>query len=207
MSSAPLIVIAERSSNKRAAAGVVSVDGLTQTMSEANESEDDDVALAAIAAGRLEALEGLYQGMRVAVFAVSFAVVGDRSVAEDLVHDTFVRVCERADSYRPGSNARGWILGFARNLSIDVLRRRGREYPVEEIEQAAEDHGFGTLVWVGALMGLSPLEREIVVLHALGGLTHREIAAHLRLAQGTVRWKYRVALGHLAPSILEAKDV
>lgn len=53
-----------------------------------------------------------------------------------------------------------------------------------------------------ALLTLPATERQIVVLHALVGLTHAEIARALRLPAGTVRWRYRVALGRLE-TILE----
>jgi DNA-directed RNA polymerase specialized sigma24 family protein len=53
---------------------------------------------------------------------------------------------------------------------------------------------------------LEQVDREIVVLHAIAGLTHAEIAVQLGLPAGTIRWKYRVALARLAPLVAEAHD-
>jgi RNA polymerase sigma factor (sigma-70 family) len=161
--------------------------------------------LCALAAGDLGALEPLYRALRVAVFTVALSVVRDRSLAEDVLHETLVRVSEKAHTYRAGTRPRAWVLAIARNLAIDAVRRRAREY-VLELSPTAEDDSLGALVVTGALMTLEPLEREIVALHALGGLTHAEIAEQLGLPPGTVRWKYRVALGRLAPLVSEAHD-
>ncbi len=169
-------------------------------------SFDDERALAEIAAGELSGLEQLYRELRVAVFAVALAVVGDRSLAEDVLHDVFVRVWETADPYRAKTRPRAWVLAIARNLAIDTVRRRDREPPLEEAREALEDGALGEFSWTEALVRLSPLEREIVALHLLGELTHREIAGQMGLPAGTVRWKYRLALSRLAPFVSERRD-
>ncbi len=56
------------------------------------EASDEDELLRQIAGGDMRALEALYRAMRVPVFAVALAVAGDRSTAEDVMQDTFVRV-------------------------------------------------------------------------------------------------------------------
>jgi RNA polymerase sigma-70 factor, ECF subfamily len=174
-------------------------------MGDGNEN-DLDSALALVAAGEIRALEYVYRVLRVAVFAVALAVVGDRPSAEDVVHDTFVRVCEQAETYQPGTRPRAWVLAIARNLAIDVVRRRDRNPRFGEMRPTAEDDPLATLSWTQALMTLETVDREIVALHALGGLTHREIAAQVGLPPGTVRWRYRVALGRLEPTLSETGD-
>jgi DNA-directed RNA polymerase specialized sigma24 family protein len=56
---------------------------------------------------------------------------------------------------------------------------------------------------VNALLQLAEVERQIVVLHDMAGLTHAEVAAELELPAGTVRWRYRVALARLRPLVQE----
>jgi DNA-directed RNA polymerase specialized sigma24 family protein len=74
------------------------------TMSD--DAGDEDELLAQIAGGDMRALEALDRLMRVQVFAVALAVVGDRGIAEDVMQGTFVRVYSAAPQYRPGSRAR-----------------------------------------------------------------------------------------------------
>jgi RNA polymerase sigma factor (sigma-70 family) len=175
-------------------------------MRDESDIDDHEAALRAVAAGEIPALERLYRELRVAVFAVALSVVRDRSVAEDVLHDTFVRVWETAHTYRPATRPRAWVLAIARNLATDVVRRRVREPPFEEVQPSVKDDRLGAVALTRALMTLAPVEREIVALHALGGLTHAEIAAQLKLPPGTVRWKYRVALDRLRPLVSEGRD-
>jgi RNA polymerase sigma factor (sigma-70 family) len=170
-----------------------------------NES-DFDSALASVAAGDVAALERVYEAMRLGVFAVALAIVGDRWTAEDVVHDTFVRVCEVAGKYQSGTSGRAWVLAIGRNLAIDLVRQRRRNPRFAEVREATEDQQLATVSWTAAMLKLEPVDREIVVLHAVGGLTHREIAAHVGLPPGTVRWRYRAALARLAPSMSETHD-
>jgi RNA polymerase sigma-70 factor, ECF subfamily len=171
------------------------------------ETDDADASLAAIQAGDLDGLERLYRELRVPVFAVALAITRDRRAAEDVLHDTFVRVWSGAEGYRRGSRARAWVLAIARNLALDTLRRRRREIAVEDAHATAKtEPALDGMIVTQALLTLDRPEREIVALHELGGLTHAEIARELGLPPGTVRWKYRVALDRLRTFFAEHTD-
>jgi tetratricopeptide (TPR) repeat protein len=64
-------------------------------MSGRADADDLDDALRRVAQRDLGALEEPYRRLRVAVFGVALAVVGDRAAAEDVMHDTFLRVWEK----------------------------------------------------------------------------------------------------------------
>ena len=93
------------------------------------------------------------------------------------------------------------------DLELDAVRRRARE-PVSGMADrraaapAGEPDGIRLDV-VNALLQLGEIDRQIVVLHDMAGLTHAEVAAELRLPAGTVRWRYRVALARLRPLVEE----
>jgi RNA polymerase sigma factor (sigma-70 family) len=172
-----------------------------------DDAGDEDALLAQIAGGDTRALEALYHRMRVRVFAVALAVVGDRGTAEDVMQETFVRVYSAAPGYRPESRARAWVLTIARHLALDVVRRRAREHVSGIVGRSAaasagEPDGIRLDV-VNALLQLGEVDRQIVVLHDMAGLTHAEVAAELQLPAGTVRWRYRVALARLRPLVQE----
>jgi RNA polymerase sigma factor (sigma-70 family) len=166
-----------------------------------------DDLLARIAGGDMRALELLYREMRVQVFAVALAVAGDRDTAEDVMQDTFVRVYAAAAEYRPGCRARAWVLTIARHLALDAVRRRAREPASATAGCGAAAPGGepdgARLDVVHALLRLGEVDRQIVVLHDIAGLTHAEVAAELALPPGTVRWRYRVALARLRPLVEE----
>jgi RNA polymerase sigma factor (sigma-70 family) len=171
------------------------------------DARDEDQLLRQIAGGDMRALETLYRGLRVQVFAVALAVVGDRGTAEDVMQDTFVRVYSAAPGYRPGSRARAWVLTIARHLALDAVRRRAREPAHGDVGRSASapggEPGAIRLDVVNALLQLGEVDRQIVVLHDMAGLTHAEVAAELGLPPGTVRWRYRVALARLRPLVEE----
>ena len=52
------------------------------------------------------------------------AVLRDRALAEDLSQDTFVKVLNALDSYRPEYKFSSWVFKIANNVAIDQLRRR-----------------------------------------------------------------------------------
>jgi len=168
---------------------------------------DEDELLRQIANGNMRALEALYRVMRVRVFAVALTVVCDPNTAEDVVQDTFVRVYSAARGYRPGSSARAWVLTIARRLALDAVRRRSREPLSGMAGDAAVAPSAGPdgvrLDVVNALLQLGDVDRQIVVLHDIAGLTHAEVASELGLPAGTVRWRYRAALARLRPLVQE----
>lgn len=145
--------------------------------------------------GDLGALEAIFVEMRDGIFSFTLMRTGNRSLAEDILQETILQVHDSAKNYRRFSNPRAWILTIARNLSVSALRKTSRETELsDEIEQndgfSTESHMDGQIDAAAMISGLPPQEREIVVLHAISGLKHREIAKLLGLPLGTVCWKY-----------------
>ena len=59
--------------------------------------------------------------------------------AEDAFQEVFARVFERLDTLRDDDAFRPWIAQTARNCAVDALRRSGREVPVDEVPDEADD--------------------------------------------------------------------
>jgi len=66
-----------------------------------------------------------------AVYRYAYALTRDRSEAEDLTQDTFLRALRHWDQFRPGTNARAWLFTICRNLFLRQRERRAREEPTE----------------------------------------------------------------------------
>ncbi len=161
-----------------------------------------DELLKAAADGNIESLQTLYEELRVPVYAVAFAIVGNRAAAEDVLQETFVRIYEKAGSYRPGTHPKAWVTSIARHLAYDALRQRQNhavfDAEVDRISDPKTNIPALRLELMEALFQLSDIERQIVVMHVIGGLKHREIGVLLGMPAGTVRWKYRKSLAQLA---------
>ena len=156
-----------------------------------------------IAAGQRDALEQLYTQTRPAVYGFALSMVKNSHDAEDLLHDTYVQVWHGAPLYRPNGKPMAWLMTIVRNLATDLFRRRSRsdDRPWEEVADSLAQIPALTQedrMTLQALLGaLSDEERQIVTLHALSGLKHREIALLLQLPLPTVLSKYNRALKKL----------
>lgn len=94
-----------------------------------------------------------------------------------------------------------WLMTIVRNLAMDHLRRQGRTQSLEEAgdrfahrpDVTQEDR----LLLESLLNSLGDEERQVVTLHALSGLKHREIAVLLGMPLPTVLSKYSRAMKKL----------
>lgn len=169
-----------------------------------------DTCIARIADGDKEALAQLYTQTRAAVYGFALSVLKNPHDAEDVLQDTYLQVWNAAASYRARGKAMAWLLTIARNLAMDRLRRQKRTEPLawEDWENcfagnpavSQEDR----LALAALLTALGSEERQIVILHALTGLKHREIASLLGLPLPTVLSKYNRALKKLRLAWKEA---
>ena len=147
-----------------------------------------------------DALEILYEQVSAAVYAYALSITKNTYDAKDVLHDCIVKVYESADTYTPCGKPMAWILTIAKNLCYSKFRQNSRfaEMTDEEIErQFADDERMTSddkMVVTQCLSCLSADERNIVVLHALSGLKHKEIAKITNLPLPTVISKYNRAL-------------
>ena len=167
--------------------------------------------LRCIAGGEREALAALYQRTRTAVYGLALSYLRNAHDAEDLTQDVYVQVWDCAAQYRPTGSPMGWLLTVCRSLCLMRLRREERHatlldeewdaIPAQECGLDADERAL----LQGALARLADEERRIVLLHAVTGMKHREIAALLELPLPTVLSKYHRALKKMR-SCLEGDD-
>lgn len=137
------------------------------------------------------------------LYRVARRMTGNAADAEDLVQETVLKALRGWAGFRPGSNARAWLLTILRNAFINGYRRRKREPIAMDIDtadrhsvlrEAAEhdpegeffDHLVDETV-LGAVEALPEEFREALVLSDLEGLPYAEIAQVLEVPVGTVK--------------------
>jgi RNA polymerase sigma-70 factor, ECF subfamily len=138
--------------------------------------------VAAAQTGDREAMHAIYVAFAPGLRAYLSPVVG-RHDAEDVTQQVFAKLMHELPYYRPGAAPfSAWLLRVGRNLAIDHLRR-SRMVPCAEVrsrDAAADDAGRDcTESLREALAGLPPVQRKVLLLHHLVGLTADEIAASL----------------------------
>jgi RNA polymerase sigma-70 factor (ECF subfamily) len=174
---------------------------------------DDAALIALIAEAHAEALDVIYNRYNRLVFSVAFAIVGERSVAEEVTLDVFMRVWRGAKTYRHERAKVGtWLVAIARNHSIDVLRRRRNKLdsksldlndvsllretdtpdPQESAEMALQREEIRN-----ALQRLPEDQRQVIILAYFKGYTQRQIADLLAQPLGTIKTRVRLAMQKL----------
>lgn len=156
-----------------------------------------------IAAGDQETLTLLYQQTSAAVYGFALSILKNKQDAEDVLQDTYIQIWHAAGGYMPKGRPLAWIFTITRNLALMRIREQFRTVTIEpeswqslfadEPAVTSEDQ----LVLASLMETLSDQERQIVVLHAMTGLKHREIAELLNLRLSTVLSKYNRAMKKL----------
>ncbi len=153
-----------------------------------------------IAGGEREALAELYQRTRTAVYGLALSYLKNAQDAQDLTQDVYVQAWDCAEQYRPIGSPMGWLMAVCRNLCLMRLRREERHAALSEEEWdaiPAQECGLDAderALLQGALASLGDVVRRFVLLQAGTGWKHREIAALLELALGTVLSRVHRAL-------------
>ncbi len=161
-----------------------------------------------ITKGENKALEELFLLYKEKVFRMALAVLGDRFLSEDVVQETFLRVQQNAKSYQFRNSEREWIMTIAHNIAIDILRKRKKEIVQEEITGHREipDAAINCDNDIGFLQLIEPLnelDRQIVSLHLISELKHREIAHILNMSVSAVKKRYERAIKRIAHEMEE----
>jgi RNA polymerase sigma-70 factor (ECF subfamily) len=159
-----------------------------------------DNLLAKIAQGDQDALAHLYQATNKTVYAYILSLIGNFADAQDLLQDTYLKIRSGAHMYQSQGKPLAWIFTIAKNLTFMKLRY-AKSRPTLAL---SEDEGLSieaptsqvedTMVLREALLILSDTDRQIVFLHAISGMKHREIAEILQMPLATVLSKYARSL-------------
>ena len=154
--------------------------------------------------GEKKALGELYHETRAAVYGFSLSITKNPSDSEDVLQETYLKVWANAGSYKAKGTPMAWILTITKNLSLMKLREKKRYQDLEEHEWDTSfriESETGTIedrhLLEAALNLLWEEERQIILLHAVSGLKHREIAELLDMALATVLSKYHRGLKKL----------
>ena len=151
---------------------------------------DLDSLMLSIAGGSSDALAELYNETSAGVYAYALSILKNSHDAEDVLQECYIRVFQSAAAYKPQGKPMAWILTIARNLCFKLLEQK------KNVSLLSFDPGSqgwdpdDKLVVDACLKHLSDEERQIVILHAVAGMKHRQIAEFLSIPLSTVLSKY-----------------
>lgn len=167
----------------------------------------DETWISRIAAGDMDALRRLYDAVGDKVYGFALSLVRNPQDAEDVLQETFVRIHAHAKEYRPQGKPLAWIFTIARHLAMDKRRQQSRTQPLSETSDVVDlsdiDRADHRILLDALLNHLSEQDRQILILHVVVGMKHREIAAVMDRPLNTVLSRYRRALNRLQTILKE----
>jgi RNA polymerase sigma-70 factor (ECF subfamily) len=141
------------------------------------------------------AMEAIYENFRGAVYNLAYRYTGDRTAAEDILQDTFVKIFTHLGDVRKEETFPAWLYRIALNTCYSYLRsRKSRDFrtvPLSEVEGKAEEaarNGHAVSIRVPldeAIQELPEKLRMVFLLHDVQGFKHEEIAKTLGCTTGT----------------------
>ena len=157
-----------------------------------------------LAAGRNEALEGLWDHCADQLYGFALWRTGSVPDAEDVVQEVWVRLARSGSRLAAVRNPRAYLLRMAHNCAADLLSRR-RTVPlddsvstvVEVVEVDDADARIDGRRASALVLQLSPKLREVIFLHQLAGLSFREIAGVCGVPLFTAASRHRLAIRRL----------
>jgi RNA polymerase sigma-70 factor (ECF subfamily) len=177
----------------------------------------DAQLLRRIGEGDILAVGALYDRYAATMLAIALRIVRDHAEAEDIVHDAFVMVGDRARQYVADRGSVGaWLITLVRNLSIDRARRRDRRgaiardvfahepadsgsaHPDPEARMLGADEGSRVR---RALAALPEVQRATLEIAFFEGLTYPEIAEREGVPLGTIKSRAARALAALRDAL------
>jgi RNA polymerase sigma-70 factor (ECF subfamily) len=163
---------------------------------------EDPLATLLAACGRRDrrAFTRLYQSSSAKLFGVALRILRREDWAEEVLQDCYVSIWNHAQDYHPGLSApMTWMTSIVRNRCLDRLRKPRLEVsdsdgdmidqaisdnpePLAELERSKDAQALAR-----CLQELEAKQRQAIALAFYDGLSHSELASHLRQPLGTVK--------------------
>jgi RNA polymerase sigma-70 factor, ECF subfamily len=156
--------------------------------------------------GSRRALEQIYVKYKRDLLLVALGLLNDTALAEDVVHDVFVRFAGQLLGFRLTGSLKGYLLTCTVNEARNVLKARQRRLKISVL--CCEDESVASPLdhlicneqakkYVATLSQLPIEQREVILLHMQGQLSLARIAKRLDLPANTVKSRYRYGIAKL----------
>lgn len=166
--------------------------------------------------GDAAALSDVYERYRDDLLRLAASMLADKSAAEDIVQDVFVKFAGAARTFSLTGSLKGFLSTCVANAARNQIKFVSRRKAVG-LDRVAElpAEGHGPEGWMisseafdrvrGAMVELPPEQREVITLRLYGDMRFKEIARYQQTSIKTVQSRYRYALDKLR-AMLEKEE-
>ena len=172
--------------------------------------------MTAVRSGDLAKLGLLFERYHLPLFDFLARMTGDRTAAEDLVQDIFVRILKYRATFRDDGSFETWLYRIARNARADYFRRRTPAEPLDDEVFDRPETTPGPALRLQAdrervrlkraLMLLREDKRELIVLARYRDMKYDQIAEILGIEVGAVKVRVHRAIRELREVFLQLRD-
>ena len=143
-----------------------------------------------------QAFKLIYNETKKNVYAIIRSIVKNEQITEDLMQDTYIKAIEKIRSYKRNGKFQVWINSIAHNISVDYFRKNKKTIALEDVEYQlkTEVNHESRMIAEALLKTISPIEKQIVLLHVIDNYTFKDIAELIDKPIGTVLWLYNKAI-------------
>jgi RNA polymerase sigma-70 factor (ECF subfamily) len=169
---------------------------------------EDNILAWKLRRGNKDVIHVLYEKYKDDLLRLAIALLNDVSASEDVVHDVFLSFVKSAHKFQLKGSLKGYLLTCVANLSRDIIRSKKRkntvgldkvDFVISVSKRPDQTSMYNEeLRRLAFLLNHIPFEqREVIVLHAQGGMKFKEIAKSQNVSINTIKSRYRYGLDKL----------
>ncbi len=143
-------------------------------------------------AGKTEAQGMLFKKYSKMLFGVCIRYTKDRTAAEDVLHEGFIKIFLNIASFKNKGSFEGWMRRIMVNTALEQYRKKFQMYPVGEVAELESKQSTNFIVselsaqdLLSLVKDLPPAYKMVFNLYAIDGYSHKEISAILNISIGT----------------------
>lgn len=149
--------------------------------------------------GDEKAFEDLYEATKKGLFAFIYTYIKDYELTKDVLLDSYIKIRSNIQKYKDNTNPTAWMFQIAKNEAINRINKDNKIVFVDFQENPSIGGGYETNDESREILEitrkvLSTEDAQIVLLHAVDGYKHKDIAKLLNIPLGTVLWRYNKAI-------------
>lgn len=152
---------------------------------------------------QISALEQIFILLKKDVFAISFSLLRDYSLAEDAMQETFIRLPKAAIKFKSNSGGKTFVLTISRNIALEFYRKKIKNSSDDNIDDIENEYiDYTQSVYLDQLLEkLNRKQAEVLSLHIFSCMKFEDIAKITHTPCSTLKSRYKKAIEIIKPYI------